>query len=160
MPLNRFPRAARRHRSPYHFSLHRYVRRLVGRRRRHLSAPRKGLRNTRITRKQSVYLGQVAFPSRARRRMGGAPFLEKTKRYFAPRIRRRVRRIASRSFLPMILAALYRRRSERRFVKLCKQFSRRRLRPETRTARRETNRYIRRRRRHKRPHVSNVGKGQ
>lgn len=77
-----------------------------------------------------------------------------SKRTFAPRVRRRVRRSATRSFLPVLLAALGRRRSERRFVKLCKQFARRRLFRETRTKRRQVKR--RRKRRlslHRRPRL-------
>lgn len=64
----RFPRSGRRHRTPYHFSLHRYVRRLLTRRGRRLSRPRNGLRSTQFTRMQRTYLTRSAvsaLPSRA-----------------------------------------------------------------------------------------------
>lgn len=84
------------------------------------------------------------------------------KRYFAPRPRGRVRRAAARSFIPTLYAALRRRRSERRFVKLCKQLSRRRMRRETQTTRRQRKRRGRKHRRYtlnRHPSIKPMAKG-
>lgn len=60
----------------------------------------------------------------------------------------------------MLLAALHRRRSERRFVKLCKLFAGRRFKSETRTARREVRGRKRRRVQHRRPRIVSTAKEQ